>query len=108
VSDYLKALGFATAILLVVTAVASAFWSPLRAFPAVGGILLMGANAWAAIAILRLPVGIEPLRLVMTSMLIRLGVVAAVMLVVIAAVTRGPIQAVEIRHVLRHPELLAR
>lgn len=122
-NDYLKALGLATAVLFVATAVASAFWSPLRTVPALGGILLMGLNAWAAIAILRLPTGIEPIRLILTSMLARLGVVAAVMLLVISVTTHGPVlysfifaamasylvyQAVEIRHVLRHPELLAR
>jgi hypothetical protein len=82
----------------------------------------MAVNAFAAIAILKLRLGIDPIRLIMMSMMARLGMVTAAMLLVIAIVDRGPalysfvfsamagfvvFQAVEVRHIVRNPGLIA-
>lgn len=82
----------------------------------------MAVNTYAAVALLRLRRVIDPIRLILTSMLVRSLVMVAVMLLVIQTVSHGPAlysfifsamagyvvyQAVEIRHILRTPELLA-
>ena len=122
-----KTLGLATLALCAIAVFASVLWPstwpPFHAGFGVAGILLMAANTYAAIAILKIRTGMEPVQLIMLSMLIRLGLVAAVMLAVIQFVSHGPalytfvfsamfgflvFQAVEIRHVIRHPELLAK
>lgn len=117
-----KTLGLATLALCSGTAVLSYLWPSLHVGFGVAGIALMALNAFAAIAILKLRLGIEPIRLVMMSMLARMGVVAAAMLLVIALVDRGPalysfvfsamvgfvvFQAVEVRHIVRNPGLIA-
>jgi hypothetical protein len=121
-NSFLKTLGLATLALFAASALLSVFWSPLNLFSGWAGFLLMGVNAFAAIALLRLRRYIEPTRLILTSMLVRFLIVVAVMLVVIQTVTHGPAlysfifsamagfvvyQAVEIRHIMRTPELLA-
>lgn len=122
-NDFNKTLGLATLALCLGTAVLSYFWPTLHAGFGVAGIALMALNAFAAIAILKLRVSIEPVRLVMLSMLARLGIVTAVMLAMIQFVAHGPalysfvfsalagfvvFQAVEVRHVVRNPGLLAK
>lgn len=119
---FLKTLGLATLALFAASALLSVFWPSLRLLPGWAGFALMALNAFAAIALLRLRRYVEPLRLILTSMLVRLLLVAAVMLAVIQIVSHGPAlysfifsamagfvvyQAVEIRHILRTPELLA-
>jgi hypothetical protein len=119
---FLKTLGLVTLALFAASALLSVFWPSLRLFAGWAGFALMGLNAFAAIALLRLRRYIEPLRLILTSMLVRLLLVVAVMLAVIQTVSHGPAlysfifsamagfvvyQAVEIRHILRTPELLA-
>lgn len=104
------------------TVILSYFWPVLHVGFGVAGIALMAANAFAAIAILNLRLGIEPIRLILTSMVARLGVVAAAILLVIAILDRGPalysfvfsamagfvvFQAVEVRHIIRNPGLIA-
>ena len=121
-NSFLKTLGLATLALFAASALLSVFWSSLNLFSGWAGFLLMGVNAFAAIALLRLRRYIEPTRLILTSMLVRFLIVVAVMLVVIQTVTHGPAlysfifsamagfvvyQAVEIRHIMRTPELLA-
>lgn len=122
-NDFNKTLGLATLALCFGAAVLSYFWPALHAGFGVAGIALMAANAFAAIAILKLRLGIEPVRLVMLSMLARLGIVTAVMLAMIQFVAHGPalysfvfsalagfvvFQVVEVRHVVRNPGLLAK
>lgn len=122
-----KTLGLATLALCVLAVLTAALWPP--SWPAyhagfgIAGVLLMAANTYAAIAILKLRTAMEPVQLIMLSMLIRLGIVAAVMLAFIQFLSHGPalytfvfsamfgflvFQAVEIRHIIRHPELLAK
>ncbi len=120
---FTKTLGLATLALCAGVVVLASFWNSLHPVAAVAGVLLMAANALAAVGALKLRFGMDPVRLVLVSMLARLVVVAGVMLVVIRLVAAGPalysfvfaamaayavFQAVEIRHVVRHPELLAR
>ncbi len=120
-NSFLKTLGLATLALFAASALLSVFWSSLNLFSGWAGFILMGVNAFAAIALLRLRRYIEPTRLILTSMLVRFLIVVAVMLVVIQTVTHGPAlysfifsamagfvvyQAVEIRHIMRTPELL--
>lgn len=117
-----KTLGLATLALCSGTAVLSQLWPSLHVGFGLGGIALMAVNAYAAIAILNLRLGVDPIRLIMISMLARLGVVTAVMLAVIAFVDRGAglysfvfsamagfvvFQAVEVRHIVRNPGLIA-
>ena len=119
---FLKNLGLATLALFAASALLSVFWPSLSLLPGWAGFLLMAVNAYAAIALLRLRRYIEPTRLIVTSMLVRSLLMVAVMLVVIQTVSRGPAlysfvfsamagyvvyQAVEIRHIMRTPELLA-
>lgn len=120
--NFNKTLGFATAALCFGTALLSYFWPVLHAGFGVAGIVLMALNAFAAIAILKLKLGIDPIRLMLMSMLARMGMVTAAMLLVIALVDRGPalysfvfsamagfvvFQAVEVRHIVRNPGLIA-
>jgi hypothetical protein len=122
-AKFLKTLGLVTLALCAGAALLAAFWPALHAGFGVAGVLLMAANALAAIGILRLRTGMEPVKLIMMSMLVRLGVLAAIMLSVIALVPHGPalysfvfsamagyvvFQAVEVRHLSRNPELLAK
>jgi hypothetical protein len=122
-NSFSRTLGFATLALCAATVLAGFFWPSLHAGFATAGILLMAVNAFAAIRILRLRLGMEPVQLILLSMLVRLGLVAAIMLGVIALVPHGPalysfvfsamagyviFQAVEIRHVVRNPGLLAK
>jgi hypothetical protein len=122
-NEFTKTLGLATAALCLGTALLSHFWPVLHAGFGAAGIALMAVNAFAAVAILKLRLGIDPVRLIMLSMLARMGIVAATMLLVIQLVTHGPalysfvfsamagfvvFQAVEIRHVVRNPGLLAK
>ena len=121
-NSFLKTLGLATLALFTASALLSVFWSSLNLFSGWAGFLLMAVNAYAAIALLRLRRYIEPVRLIMTSMLVRTLLMVAVMLVVIQTVAHGPAlysfifsamagyvvyQAVEIRHLIRTPGLLA-
>jgi hypothetical protein len=122
-----KTLGLATVALCVAMFLLAtlwpASWAPLHAGFAASGILLMAFNAFVAIGILRLRTGMEPVQLIMLSMLVRLGLIAAVMLAVIQFVAHGPalysfvfsalggyviFQIVEIRHIIRNPGLLAK
>lgn len=120
---FTKTLGFAALALCAATVLAAAFWPSLHAGFAAAGILLMAANAFAAVRILRLRLGMEPVQLILLSMLVRLGVLAAIMLGVIALVSHGPalysfvfsamagyvvFQAFEIRYIVRNPGLLAK
>jgi hypothetical protein len=122
-TKFLKTLGLATATLCAATALLAVFWPALHAGFGSAGVLLMAANALAAIGILRLRTGMEPVQLIMLSMLVRLGLIAAVMLAVIQFVAHGPalysfvfsalggyviFQIVEIRHIIRNPGLLAK
>ena len=119
---FLKTLGLATLALFAASALLSVFWSSLNLISGWAGFLLMALNAFAAVALLRLRRYIEPTRLIMTSMLVRTLLMVAVMLVVILTVSHGPAlysfifsamagyvvyQAVEIRHIMRTPGLLA-
>ena len=119
---FLKTLGLATLALFAASALLSVFWPALHLFSVWMGFLLMAVNAYAAIALLRLRRYVEPTRLILTSMLVRTLLMVAVMLVVIQTVSRGPAmysfifsamagyvvyQAVEIRHIIRTPGLLA-
>ena len=119
---FLKTLGLATLALFAASALLSVFWSSLHLYSGWAGFILMAVNAYAAIALLRLRRYIEPTRLIVTSMLVRTLLMVAVMLVVIQTVSRGPAmysfifsamagyvvyQAVEIRHIIRTPGLLA-
>ena len=119
---FLKTLGLATLALFAASALLSVFWPALHLFSVWMGFLLMAVNAYAAIALLRLRRYVEPTRLILTSMLVRTLLMVAVMLVVIQTVSRGPAmysfifsamagyvvyQAVEIRHIMRTPGLLA-
>ena len=119
---FLKTLAVSTLALFAVTALISRFWPSLHLISGWAGFLLMALNTYAAIALLRLRRYIEPTRLILTSMLVRFLLVVAVMLVVIQVMGHGPAlysfifsamagfvvyQAVEIRHILRTPELLA-
>lgn len=112
-----------TLALCSATAVLSIYWPKLHAGFGAAGIALMAVNAFAAVAILKLRLGIDPIRLILLSMMTRLGLVAAVMLLVIQLVKHGPslysfvfsamagyvvFQAVEIRHIVRNPGLLAK
>jgi hypothetical protein len=121
-NSFNKTLGLTTLVLCVGTVILSYFWPALHAGFGIAGIALMALNAFAAIAILKLKLGMEPIRLVLTSMVARLGVVAAAILLVIALVERGPalysfvlsamagfvvFQAVEVRHIIRNPGLIA-
>jgi hypothetical protein len=122
-NDFNKTLGLATAALCLGTALLSYFWPTLHTGFGVAGIALMAVNAFAAVAILKLRLGIDPIRLIMLSMLARLGLVAAAMLVVIQLVEHGPslysfvfsamagfvvFQAVEFRYIVRNPGFLAK
>src|SRR5690606_20462109 len=117
-----KTLGLTTLVLCFGTAILSYFWPVLHMGFGIARIVLMAVNAFAAIAILKLRLGIEPIRLILAAMLARLGVVAAVILLVIAVVGRGPaiysfvfsamagfvvFQAVEVRYIVRNPGLTA-
>jgi hypothetical protein len=119
--SFLKTLGLATLALFAASAVLSVFWPSLRLLPGWAGFLLMAVNAFAAVELLRLRRYIEPTRLIMTSMLVRTLLLATVMLLVILFVPHGPAlysfifsamagyvvyQAVEIRHIMRTPDLL--
>jgi hypothetical protein len=120
-NDFLKTLGLATFALFAASAILSVFWPSLHLFSGWAGFLLMAVNTYAAVALLRLRRVIDPIRLILTSMLVRSLVVVAVMLLVIQTVSHGPAlysfifsamagyvvyQAVEIRHIMRTPELL--
>ncbi len=122
-ASFSKTLALATLALCAGVVALASFWNALHPLAAALGVLLMAANAWAAVGALKLRFGMDPVRLVLVSMLARLLAVAGVMLAVIRAVEAGPalysfvfaamaayavFQAVEIRHVVRHPELLAR
>jgi hypothetical protein len=123
VHEFNKNLGLATLALCLGTALLSYFWPALHAGFGAAGIVLMALNTFAAIAILRMRLGIDPIRLILLSMLTRLGLVAATMLLVIQLVSHGPavysfvfsamagfvvFQAVELRHIVRNPGLLAK
>ena len=99
----------------------SVFWPTLSLGAGIAGLLLMAANTYAAVALLRLRKYMEPIRLILTSMLVRSLLMVTVMLFVIQLVSHGPVlysfifsamagfvvyQAVEIRHILRTPEIL--
>lgn len=116
-----KLIGLTFFALVAVTAVIAAFWPTLNVYSAAGGMLLMALNAWAAVAVLRLRTGLEPIKLILLSALTRLSLLAFVMLGVIAVLGHGPalysfvfsamagfvvFQALEAHHVVRHPELL--
>jgi hypothetical protein len=118
-----KNLGLTALALLAVTAAIAVFWPALNIWAGGAGVLLMALNAWAAVGVLRLRTGLEPVKLILLSMLTRLSLVLVVMLIVISAVNHGPtlysfvfsamagyvvFQALEIHHVVRHPELLTR
>jgi hypothetical protein len=120
--SFLKTLGLATLALFAASALLSVFWPSLHLFSGWAGFLLMALNAFGAVAILRLRTNLDPVKLIMTSMLVRSLLMVAVMLVVIQFIERGPAlysfifsamagylvyQAVEIRHLIRTPELLA-
>jgi hypothetical protein len=122
-NEFIKILGLATLALCLGTALLSYFWPALHVGFGAAGIALMAVNAFAAVAILKLKLGIEPVRLIMLSMLTRFGLVAATMLLVIQLVEHGPalysfvfsamagfvvFQAVEIRHIVRNPGLIAK
>ena len=119
---FLKTLGLSTLALFAATALISAFWSSLHLLSGWAGFLLMALNTLAAVAILRLRTTLEPISLILTSMGVRMLLVVAVMLTVIAFAPHGPAlysfifsamagfvvyQAVEIRHILRNPGMLA-
>jgi hypothetical protein len=121
-NNFTKTLGLVTLALCFGTALLSYFWPALHAGFGAAGIGLMAVNAFAAVALLKLRRSIEPIRLVLLSMLARLSVVAAVMLLMIQIVPHGPslysfvfsamagfvvFQALEIRHLVRNPGLLA-
>ncbi len=121
-NDFNKTLGLTLVALCSGTAVLSYLWPSLHVGFGFAGIALMAVNAFAAIAILKLRLGIDPIRLIMMSMMARLGMVTAAMLLVIAIVDRGPalysfvfsamagfvvFQAVEVRHIVRNPGLIA-
>ena len=122
-----KTLGLAALALCAVTALVAAIWPAswpsLHAGFSMAGILLMALNAFAAIGILKLRLGIEPIQLILLSMLVRLGLIVAIMLLVIMLVKDEPalysfvfsalagyvvFQAFEIRHIVRNPGLLAK
>ncbi len=120
---FTKTLGLAAFALCAGTLLLATFWPSLHAGFSAAGILLMAANAFAAVGILKLRLGIEPIQLIMLSMFARLSFLAIVMLVVIRLVTHGPalysfvfsamagyvvFQAFEIRHIVRNPGLLAK
>jgi hypothetical protein len=117
-----KSLTVATLLLLGVSGVLAFFWPSLHLVYGWAGFLLMALNAWAAIAILRLRDRVEPTKLILTSMLTRMFAVVAIMLAVIFATSQADrlysfvfcamagfvvFQAIEIRHILRNPELVA-
>jgi hypothetical protein len=118
-----KTLGLAAFALCAAAVLVAAFWPSLHAGFSTAGILLMAANAFAAVGILKLRLGIEPIQLILISMFLRLALVAGIMLLVIALVAHGPalysfvfsamagyivFQAFEIRHIVRNPGLLAK
>jgi len=117
-----KSLSVATLILLGATGILAFYWSSLHLVYGWAGVLLMAVNAYAAIAVLRLRAHVEPTKLILSSMVIRMFAVMAVMLAVIALTSQVDrlysfvfcalagfvvYQALEIRHILRHPELVA-
>lgn len=121
-NSFLKTLGLATLALFAASGLLSVFWPSLHLLSGWAGFLLMALNAYAAVALLRLRRYIEPVRLIMTSMVVRSLLMVAVMLLVIQTATHGPAlysfvfsamagyvvyQTVEIRHLMRTPELLA-
>jgi hypothetical protein len=122
-SKFLKTLGLATLALCAIAALTAAFWPALHAGFGIAGVLLMAANALAAVGILRLRTGIEPAKLILVSMVVRLALLAAIMFAVIRSVSDTPalysfvfsamagyavFQGVEVRHLMRNPGLLAK
>lgn len=120
---FLKSLGLTTLALFGASAVLAVFWPALHLFFAWAGLALMALNTVAAVWVLRLRTRMEPVRLIFISMVARLLFLAAVMLLVIRLAGHGPAlysfvftgmagyfvyQAIEIRHVLRNPELMAK
>jgi hypothetical protein len=121
-SKFSKSLAIATVALCAAVLLVSA-WAPVEPAWAVAGVLLMALNTLGALGVLRLRLGVEPIHMILVSMLARLVIVAGVMLVVIRLVSHTPslysfvfsalgsylvFQAVEIRHVLRNPGMLAK
>lgn len=118
-----KTLILATLALCAAAAIGARFWPALDATFGMAGIALMALNAFAAIGILRLRTGVEPVHMILLSMLVRLVVLAGIMLLVIRLVSHGPslysfifsamagyviFQALEIRYIVRNPGLLAK
>jgi hypothetical protein len=121
--NFAKTLGLSTLALCAGLAVVASFWDALRPVAAAGGVLLMALNAFAALAALKLPFRNDPVQRIFVSMLARLALVAAVMLLVIRLIEAGPalysfvfssmaayvvFQVVEIRHIMRNPALLSK
>lgn len=117
-----KSLSVAALALLGASGVLAFFWPSLHLVYGWSGVLLMALNAWAAIAVLRLRHRMEPTKLILTSMLTRMFAVVAIMLTVILLTSQADrlysfvfcamagfvvFQALEIRHILRNPELVA-
>jgi hypothetical protein len=121
-TNFAKTLGLSTLALCAV-AILVAFWTGLNAVASVAGVLLMALNALAAVGVLKLPFRNDPVQRIFLSMLARLTLVAGIMLLVILLVDAGPalysfvfsalgayvvFQAVEIRHLMRNPEVFAK
>lgn len=122
-TNFAKTLGLAALALCAGLAVVAAFWAALRPAAAAAGVLLMALNALAAVGVLKLPFRNDPVQRIFVSMLVRLLLVSGIMLLVIRLAEPGPalysfvfsalgaygvFQAVEIRHLMRNPGVLAK
>jgi hypothetical protein len=122
-TNFAKTLGIATLALCAGLAVTAVFWAGLHAGAAAAGVVLMALNALAAVGVLKLPLRNDPAQRILISMLLRLVLVSAVMFCVIRLVEAGPalysfvfsalgayvvFQAVEVRHLMRNPEVFAK
>ena len=122
-TTFAKTLTFATLALCAALAVIAVFWDGLHPVSASAGVLLMSLNALAAVGVLKLPLRNDPVQRIFLSLLLRLTLVSAIMLLVIRLATPGAalysfvfsalgayvvFQAVEIRHLMRNPEVFAK